>query len=74
MHKGRVYYHPAPDTNSPSKLFNFSGTCLLQHSILYFLTIASEIVKFVRLNQAVRVQVSWDVGLVKGALPPWAVR
>jgi len=45
MHKGRVYCHPAPDTDSPSKLFNFSGTCLSQHGIPYFLTIASEIVK-----------------------------
>ena len=45
MHKGHVYCHSALDTDSPSKLFNFSETCLLQHGIPYFLTIASEIVK-----------------------------
>ena len=44
MHNGRVYCHPALDTDSPSKLFNFSGTCLLQYGIPYFLTIASKIV------------------------------
>ena len=45
MHKGHVYCHPAPDTNSPLKLVNFSGTCLLQQGIPYFLTITTEIMK-----------------------------